>query len=248
MAHVVSSPHKPLHTMLDKKDLTASILRVNKQVYAESYEAMIKGNRFVHVCSTGGVHFAHMLKAHNVPTLAFDMDDGKKEVKSEGKIIEPVTQRFRGYALRITIGNKSPNWKKLLTSSELLKPGHFMMLFRDVELLCQAIMAGDERLPDYWGVLNLDINVAPVATHPPFQLDATKYFSQLHEALLEPFRKEIRGLQRVTIGGTAPTALVESALRDFFWDKFADPDALIESWAAQKATGTQLFLQGNDEL
>jgi hypothetical protein len=96
--------------MLDKKDLTASILRVNKQVYAESYKVMIKGNRFVHVCCTGGVHFAHMLKAHNVPTLAFDMDDGKKkEVKSEGKIIEPVTQRFLGYALRITIGNKSPN-------------------------------------------------------------------------------------------------------------------------------------------
>jgi hypothetical protein len=120
------------------------------------------------------------------------------------------------------------------------------MLFRDVELLCQAIMAGDERLPDYWGVVTLDINVTPVAMHPPFQLDATKYFSKLQEALLEPFRKEFWGLQRVTIGGTAPTALIESALRDFSRDKFADPDALIESWTAQKATGTQLFLQGND--
>jgi hypothetical protein len=176
-------------TMLDKKDLSASILRVNKQVYAESCEVMIKGNRFLHVCSTGGVHFAHMLKAHNVPTLAFDMDNGKKKkVKSEGKVIKPVTHRFRGYALRITIGNNLLNWKKELPSSELFKPCHVIMLFRDVELLCQAIMAGDERLPDYKGAVTLDINVAPVATHPPFQLDAKTYFSELQEALLEPFR------------------------------------------------------------
>jgi hypothetical protein len=53
-------------------------------------------------------------------------------------------------------------------------------------------------------------------------------------------------MQRVTIGGTAPTSLVESALHDFSRDKFADPDALVESWTAQKATGTQLFLQGID--
>jgi hypothetical protein len=133
--------------MLDKKSINPSILRVSKQVYTKSYDAMIKGNRFVHVCSTGGVHFAYMLKAHNVPTLAFDMDDGKKKKnRSRNKTIEPVTQRFRGYALRITLGNNRPHWKRELPPSELLKPCNIIMLFRDVEILCEAILEGDERL------------------------------------------------------------------------------------------------------
>jgi hypothetical protein len=64
-------------TMLNIEDFHPAILRVNKQIYAESYEAMISDTRFVHVCSTGGLHFANMCKANNVATLAFYMVDGK---------------------------------------------------------------------------------------------------------------------------------------------------------------------------
>jgi len=96
-------------TMLSKKDFSPSILRANKQIYAESCDAMIKGNRFLLVSSTGGLHFAYMLKANSVPTLAFDMDNGTKTKKKSGnKVIKPITQRFRGYAMHITIGNSNP--------------------------------------------------------------------------------------------------------------------------------------------
>lgn len=52
---------------LPMKDFTSGILLVNKQIYSESYDVMIKGNRFVRVSSTGGLNFARMLKGNGVP-------------------------------------------------------------------------------------------------------------------------------------------------------------------------------------
>jgi hypothetical protein len=175
----------PLHAApcLIKKGLVLPSLRVSKQAYTESYDVTVKHNRFVHVCSTGGVHFAYMLKANNVPTLAFDMDEGKKKKKKKNKsgkeTIEPVTQRFRGYAMRVIIENNRSNWKRELPPSELLQPCNLIMLFRDVELLWHAIMEGVERLENYKNVVTLHIDVAPVVVHPPFQLDTLKYFSEI---------------------------------------------------------------------
>jgi hypothetical protein len=93
----------------------------------------------------------------------------------------------------------------------------------------------------------MNIDVAPVVAHQPFQLDTTTYFSELaaQEALLHPFRREIRGMPRVTINGTVANALARSAVTDFSRDKFDDSGALIESWTAGKAKGTQLILQGD---
>ncbi|KAI4909213.1 hypothetical protein J4E90_007910 [Alternaria incomplexa] len=69
-----------------------SILRANKQIYAESYDSMIKCNRFMLVSSTGGLHLANMLKGNCVPTLAFDLDNGTKRKKKSGKeVIKPIT-------------------------------------------------------------------------------------------------------------------------------------------------------------
>jgi hypothetical protein len=173
----------------------------------------------------------------------------KKKNKSGNKIIEPVTQRFRGYALRVTIGNNRPNWKRKLPPSELLKPTNIIMLFRDLELLCQAVMEGDERLEDYKSVVSLHIDVAPVVAHPPFQLDISEYFSELaaREGLLDPFRQKFRDMPRTTITGIAKDPLIHSATQNFSRYQFEEPDALIESWTAEKARGTQLFLQRNDE-
>ncbi|KAF1973856.1 hypothetical protein BU23DRAFT_567947 [Bimuria novae-zelandiae CBS 107.79] len=200
-------------TMLSKKDLTPGILRASKQIYAESTEFMIKTNRFVHVCFTSGVHFADLCKRHSVPTLAFDMSDPTTQKKgkgrSGGKKIEPVTQRFHGYALRVTIGNSNRKWKKYVSSSELLKRCSVIVLFRDVEFLCRVIMKGDERLDRYKRDASLDINVAPVLVHPPFQTAAP------------------------TDGAVSPE-LADAAKEQFSRDKYDNPDALVETWTAAK--------------
>jgi hypothetical protein len=106
------------------------MLRVNKQIYSESYDAMIKGNRFVLVSSTGGIHLADMLKSKGVPVLAFDFDDGTQQTKkSKDVIFKPATQQFHGYAIQVTVGNSNPNWRGELPPSELWEPCNVIVLF-----------------------------------------------------------------------------------------------------------------------
>ncbi|KAI5371421.1 hypothetical protein J4E82_009891 [Alternaria postmessia] len=75
-----------------------SILRVNKQVYSEGYNVMIKVNRFVLVTCNGGLYFSHMLMQNDVPFLAVDHGFGASSS-------DPATRDFRGHAIHVTIGN-----------------------------------------------------------------------------------------------------------------------------------------------
>ncbi|KAL1801226.1 hypothetical protein ACET3X_001568 [Alternaria dauci] len=230
--------------MLSKEDFSPSILRVNKQIYSESYDIMIKGNRFVLVTSHGGLHFVNILRKNDVPILALEpVLDIKHAVNNY-----PSVQSFRGHAVHVTIGNSEPKWEDDLPPSPHLRPAHMVMLFRDLEFLCHAIMEGDDLLEDYMDVVLVGIHLAPVAKDPPFQLEAlTTYFSstKIQEQLLEPFRRGICNQPRVDIGGIIEKSLAQSALDDFARDKFEDADALIESWTAIEARGTKLFNQGN---
>jgi hypothetical protein len=97
--------------------------------------------------------------------------------------------------------------------------------------------------------MTLTIDLAPVARHPPYQLEApTAYFSstKIQEDLLEPFRREFYNMLHVTIRGTVDGSLVQSATEDFARDKFDDANTLIESWTPTKDKGTELFKQGKD--
>jgi hypothetical protein len=95
-------------------------------------------------------------------------------------------------------------------------------------------------------VATLKIDVAPVAAQPPFQLDSTRYFSDLHGALLEPFRRKMRIMPRVTTSSTNNRALVQSVIQEISQDKSADADYFLDSWIAGKAKDTQLFQTGKD--
>ena len=102
-----------------------SILRVNKQVYSEGYNVMIKVNRFVLVTCTGGLYFAHMLMQNDVPFLAVGFGPGASSS-------DPVTRHFRGHAIHVTIGNSEYDWQDELQPSRSLMPCKIIMLFRDL--------------------------------------------------------------------------------------------------------------------
>ena len=108
-------------------------------------------------------------------------------------------------------------------------------------------MRGDDLLEDHMKVVLTSIELGPAAIVPPYQTEApTTYFSSTKvQELLEPFRRRIRDMPRVDIGGIVDESLVQSTLKDLARDKFEDLDDLIESWRARVAQGTKLFKQGN---
>jgi hypothetical protein len=226
--------------MLSLEHFSPSILRVNKQMYSEGYNVMIKVNRFVLVTCTGGLYFAHMLMQNDVPFLAIGYGPG---ISSS----DPATRDFRGHAIHVTIGNSKDDWQRDLAPSQFVLPCNIIMLFRDLELLCQAIMRGDDLLEDHMKVVLISIELGPAAIVPPYQTEApTTYFSSTKvQELLEPFRRRIRDMPRVDIGGIVDESLVQSTLKDLARDKFEELDDLIESWRARVAQGTKLFEQGN---
>jgi hypothetical protein len=191
-----------------------------------------------------------MLSGNRVPVLAVDFDDGtKKTMKSEDVAYKPIVRSFRGYAMHVTMGNSNLYWRETLPPSELTGPCNAIMLFRDIERLCQTIMNGDNRLEDYRSVLTLNIDLAPVARRPPYQLEApTAYFTstKTQEELLEPFRQKFREMPCVTISGTVDKSIMQSATKDFGRHKFEECNSLIDSWTAMKARGTEQFKLGND--
>ncbi|CAN9124424.1 unnamed protein product [Alternaria sp. RS040] len=226
--------------MLSLEHFSPSILRVNKQMYSEGYNVMIKVNRFVLVTSNGYLYFSHMLKQNDVPFLAIDHGYGASSS-------DPATRDFRGHAIHVTIGNSKYDCEEDLPPSHFLWPYHIIMLFRDLELLCQAIMRGDDLLEDHMDVVLISIELESAAIVPPYQTEApTTYFSstKVQKELLEPFRRRIRDVPNVDISGIVDEFLVQSALKDLARDKFDDLDDLVESWRARVAQGTKLCERG----
>ncbi|CAN9097534.1 unnamed protein product [Alternaria alternata] len=209
----------------------------------EGYNVMIKVNRFVLVTCNGGLYFSHMLMQNDVPFLAIDHGFGASSS-------DPATRDFRGHAIHVTIGNSKYDCQWDIPPSESLWPCNIIMLFRDLELLCQAIMRGDDLLEDHMDVVLISIELGPAAIVPPYQTEApTTYFSstKVQKELLEPFRRRIRDVPNVDISGIVDESLVQPALKDLARDKFDDLDDLIESRRARVAQGTKLCERGHPD-
>ncbi|RYO39196.1 hypothetical protein AA0111_g1808 [Alternaria arborescens] len=204
---------------------------------------MIKVNRFVLVTCNGGLHSSHILMQNDVPFLAIGYGPGTSPS-------DPATRDFRGYAIHVTIGNSKDDWQRYLAPSQFVMPCNIIMLFRDLELIRQAIMRGDDLLEDGIDVVLISIELGPAAIVPLYQTEApTTYFSstKVQKELLEPFRRRIRDGSNVDISGIVDESLVQSALKDLARDKFDDLDDLIESWRARVAQGTKLCERGHPD-
>ena len=216
-------------TMLSKKDLHPNILRVNRQVYEESYDVILKKNRFVLVSSGGGIHFAMMCKQHGVPTLAFDVYEDEGE-ESDDDAAKHVLSNFCGFAMAVTLRNTNQNWREELEPSELLKRCCVMVLFRDLDLLCKAIMKGDDRIPTYKRDIALNIFLGLAVQNPPFQIEppVTYFLSDaVLEELVASFRRHIREMPQTTFSGVVTQKIIDDSMADFSKDRFSDPDALV---------------------
>jgi hypothetical protein len=172
LSQMLDSSVRALHS------INTDILRTSTTVYREAYEVMVKTNRFVKVTSACGLPIHLMLNGQRVPVVAAK----KMTVNS-----------FVGYVLAVHLDTKKPIHNANGSESRRLVVQRTMMiLHRDMDAFCTALMDGGAFSPGFTAALQITMTVAPVLTgsqlkrYTPSFMD---FFSNtIQKTLLAPFR------------------------------------------------------------
>jgi hypothetical protein len=219
---------------LAKNDIHAAILRTSKAVYAEAYDTMIKTNRFVKITSLQNVPLGLLVNGLRVRVVT----PKKKAVES-----------FKGYVLGCQVGaSRDIPIQQGGPSADLAKACHLMVLHRDMDVFCSALMDGDAHCPGITKILQITMTVAPVLSerhpsrHSPLLID---FFSkQTQQTLLTPFRTTLRGFKSIKIQGHVDKGLARDVEDEIKQDRWSDPQQVLAHFIAAKAKGSKLFQQG----
>jgi hypothetical protein len=131
-------------------NIDTAILRTSTAVYREAYDVMVKTNRFVKVTTARGLPTYLMLNGQQVPVVAAN----KKIVNS-----------FGGYVLAVHLGtNKPAHNTPEFEHKKVVVPRTMMMLHRDMDSFCAALMDGDAFRPGFTAAVEITIKVGPILT------------------------------------------------------------------------------------
>jgi hypothetical protein len=220
-----------------KNDIHASILRTSKTVYAEAYDTMIKTNRFVKITASQNVPLGALLNGMRVRVVT----PKKKAVDS-----------FKSYVLGCHVGaSRDIPIQREGPATELSRVYNVMVLHRDMDVFCSALMDGDVHCPGITRLLQITITVAPILSerqpskHSP-PLD--DFFSvETQKSLLATFRTALRGFQYIRIEGHVEKSLARDVEGEIQQDLWSDPKQVLADFMAAKAKGSKLFQQGKKD-
>jgi hypothetical protein len=231
LSQMLDSPVRALHS------IDTAILRTSTTVYREAYEVMVKTNRFVKVTSACGLPIHLMLNGQRVPVVA-----AKKTTVNS----------FVGYVLAVHLDTKKPIHNANGSESRRLVVQRTMMiLHRDMDAFCTALMDGGAFSPGFTAALQITMAVAPVLTgsqpkrYTPSFMD---FFSNtIQKTLLAPFRTILRGLKSVKIEGPVDEEIATAVQADIYQDLCSDPNQILADLAAAKEDGSRFFKQRKSE-
>ena len=134
-----------------------------------------------------------------------------------------------------------------LDTEGVLDACSLMVLFRDLDSLCQTLTDGDVHTQGFSKHLQISITVAPILTEQQPTKDTpslTDFFSETTQTtLLAPFRAQLRGYKSVIIQGYVNRDLAEAVREDMGRDRWSDFKQVLASFAAAKEEGSRLFQQ-----
>jgi hypothetical protein len=218
-------------------EIDTAILRTSTTVYREAYDIMVKTNRFVKVTSVRGLAMNALLSGMQVPVMA-----------ANKKIVD----QFGGYVLAVHLDTAQPITPTAESESKIVfKPRTLMILHRDMDVFCHALIDGDACCPGFIRQLQITIKLPPLlnvpqpTTHSPsfanFFSDATQ------KALLAPFRAILRGFMSVTVQGHIDQDLARAVQAEVKQDRWSEPTQVLADFKAAKAKGSVLFHQRDME-
>ncbi|KAF2650457.1 hypothetical protein K491DRAFT_782605 [Lophiostoma macrostomum CBS 122681] len=205
-----------------------AILRVNKQIYREAYDIMVKTNRFIHV------------KQHGfIPTIR-DLEKYTKRMICRD---ECMFYGFRGCALEVDVVLEGEGWytdvfQRTRDDNKYTKEA--MILAEDVDGLLHTL----EHLhaPRVGNTLAITLTVAPgMQTNlASSKEDVQPYFStDFQETLLRPFRNRLRGVQSVKVCGV-DKQLAKAVQADIAQNKWTEHIKVLADLQAGKGRGNEL--------
>lgn len=198
-----------------------AILQTSRDVYRETFDLMVKENRFVHIRSVG-VTSLFLLRITSVPIVTANA----KRARS-----------FKGYVL--DIGLTFPPHGPWLPGGS--GPFEAMMLARDLEKLCGCLMDGCGFIPGFSSKLTMTLVLGPVVSHGHQPTQRTgyedfeslnQYFSEkTQQELLQPFRCNMHGFRNVKVCGRVSDDIARSTMEDMTSsnNKWNNPDKVLVS-------------------
>jgi hypothetical protein len=224
-------------TMPAPHNIDTAILRTSAAVYREAYDVMVKTNRFVKVTSVRGLPTHLLLNGIQVPVVASSKN---------------VVDSFGGYVLAVHLGTtrtlfqpQEPEYSGLADARTL------MILHRDMDAFCHALMDGDAYSPGFTDAVQINITVAPIlaVSRPTRHLPSfADFFSDTtQKTLLAPFRATLRGYKSVKIQGHVDQDLARAVEANINEDRWFDPGQVVADFAAAKEEGSTLFRQRKTE-
>jgi hypothetical protein len=124
------------------------------------------------------------------------------------------------------------------------KDGHkstgMMILGRDLDLFCKALLQAEHVCPGFAKLAKIVIAVAPLLDHqrPRYQDDTRDLFSETtQKTLLAPFH-QLSGLKNVQIHGPVLPKLAKEIKDTMGRDEWDDPDAVLKEMEFKKWMGT----------
>ncbi|TLS22120.1 uncharacterized protein PpBr36_09356 [Pyricularia pennisetigena] len=196
---------------LGLKNLSPAILRTSRQVHDEATAVMVHRCRFVHISATLDYWTIRSVVPRKVGVLCTERD---------------LIQRFRGCVMTLHLASTASPYSREHRIDCLV-------LGRDLEAYCRSLGSWVEVPPDFGRRTCLTLALCNPLNDPG------RHAEFVHEALLWPFLKWVRGLERVQVRSRGPLALpkalvddVETTLVRPRWEDF-DPAQLLGQFRDQ---------------
>lgn len=201
-----------------KYNIETAILATNRQIHSEARGILLQETQFVKV----DVQFQDRREAikgifvpTRVPIFTLNRD---------------VINKFGGHTMSYTLAEEAEEAEAQNSSFVC------MILHRDFDLLCRALVNADFWMPGFGSKTKHTI-----VLHQSLSRDQ-------QERLLAPFRRRLRGLKAVAIYGEVEPSLAKAVVSEAGRNHWQDPESIIEDLRKQEEVGSEYQRSGNSKM
>jgi hypothetical protein len=200
---------------------STTLLRTNKQIYAEASDYMIKRNQFVRI-TCRGFDVRNLFLSQGIPVIT---TDARK------------VSLFDGYLMHMTLSKPA-----FSPSAHQFSEFEIMMLRFDLPKLCEQL--------DIESVM-ADANTTTsehISIHASVRLNygQVRHFTPWYQGrLLEPVANSLRGIPNFKISGPLDPALAKSMKKEIAKPRWTEPEATIAEIGTGVDVGKRQWQQNN---